>query len=824
MKKKIWIAALAAVLLLGVLFVVACAENAEPAADIYAYNLAFDNQVYLEYAVRVTGVSGAKPDEVGVLIWREGTTERTPETAAADLTAFKKDNVEGTACYVVKYTDLSAKEMTDKVYSQPYVKDGKNTVYGKITEYSICTYAERKLGLVAGVAGTTDEKLVAMLREMLDYGANAQLYFGYKTENLANAILRRVQVSYEDELGVENPNPGVFSVASGKVKLQPLSKAGYTFWGWRDDAGRLVSEIDTAAAKTMTLYAMWQADRYSVTYRNTMGVSNPNEESRSSYTVEESLQPEALKKYDYTFNGWRLGSPYGALLGEDGLPDGTTGNIDLYADWTLKPEFKGFSYVVDDNYFLPNGQNFCILMDVDAANDAKKLEIPAVFNHIQAGVLKFFGQLEELTLPFLGSDYTGTAGSYLGYVFGAYTALGQNDAIPKSLKKVTVNGSGRIGENAFRDCTSLVEIVVSGTSSDIGENAYLGCTSLVSLTTPVYYNDAMKYGTHSYPEYQTDFYYGIPGAVKGENRKNTLFGSTLTPDISVGSFETLHINGGEIGRYAFDNNCAIKHLIIEGVDVIRVRACSQLQYMETLELREGLKQIQNSAFYGCQNKNFTELIIPNSVTSLCGYDYDEVNGYEGPITGYSYPASTFHLCINLSKIVIGDGVEVIPSQCFDRHYPKTPLELTLGKKVRVIGHWALMAEVSGGFSCNISKLINNSEQEEMIVYWQGDDDGSEFLNILKNCNKPPKKIYLGSYEDGKTNGAAVKPITETNCITEEQLRSLQDTFELVLWSAENPYENGTALEGFDYWHGKDPQYYWIHSQYDEVVLWEKPKE
>ena len=829
MKKKLFLLVFAITIVLSAACLAVCADTVEPKVDTYAYNLVFGNQVYIEYAVKVDGATGASLSDVGVLVWREGTTDRKPETAAADLKALKTVSIEGVDCYVSVYTDISAKEMTDKVFSQPYVKYNGKTYYGKIVEYSICTYAERKLGLVKGVEGTKDENLRSMLREMLDYGANAQKYFGYKTDKLATDLLKnRVNIVYDSmmtvgadgkETSVPNPNPAALELVSGKYKLQAPQKEGYTFkyWADMDNEWEPITEIDTSAEKTYNLAAMWEMNVYSITYKGTMGVNNDNTET---YTVEEFVQLRPLEKYDYTFKGWRNTTEVGQWDDIEEIPVGSIGNIVLTAEWEQKPEFKGFSYAVDDNYFLLNGQKFCILLGVDSTNDAKKLEIPDVFNHIQAGALKYCSQLEELTLPYLGSDYTGMSGSYLGYMFGADTALSQNDVIPQTLKKVTVNGSGRIGTNAFRDCTNLVEIVVSGTSSDIGENAYLGCTSLVSLTTPVYYNDAMNYSTDSrYPMYQTDFYYGIPGAVVGKYRKDPSF---VEPDIPVGNFETLHINGGEIGRYAFDANCAIKHLIIEGVDVIRERACSRLKNMETLELREGLKQIQNSAFYYCANEKFTELIIPNSVTNLCGCDYDEVNGYEGPITGNSAHADTFRMCNNISKIVIGDGVEVIPAEFIYRNAPKTPLELTLGKNVRVIGHWAFSAEKGfNKYTCYLDKVINNSEQEEMIIYWQGEADGSEFLNALRENNNLPKKIYLGSYEDEEMSGAATNPITETNAITEEQLRSFEDAFKLVLWSAVNPYENGTALEGFDYWHGKDPKNYWIHSQYDEVVLWEK---
>lgn len=474
--------------------------------------------------------------------------------------------------------------------------------------YSICTYAERKLGLVEGVQGTTNETLRSMIREMLHYGAIAQKYFGYKTGTLATDILEgRINIIYEDMEELSNPNPATLEYASGKYILQKPERDGYIFKGWKDIDNEWadITEIDTSVSKTHNLHAIWELNQYTITYKGTMGVNNDNS---ANYTVEDYVQLQPLEKYDYDFKGWRITTEAGQWEAIEEIPLGTTGNIVLTAEWGLKPEFKGFTYVVDDNYFLPDGQNFCMLTGV-SSNDVTKLEISTVFNHIQAGALKYCSQLEELTLPFLGSDYTGTAGSYLGYVFGAETAIGQNDCIPQSLKKITVNGSGRIGINAFRDCVSLTDIVVSGTSCDIGQNAYLGCTSLVSLTTPVYMNDAMKYYGGS--AYLTDFYYGIPGSFDRVNHKSSYIEAYL--EIPRYSFETLHINGGAIGDYAFYQNLGIKHLIIDGVEVIRHRAFAYAESMETLTLHEGLIQIQDSAFMHCNNQKFNELIIPNSV-------------------------------------------------------------------------------------------------------------------------------------------------------------------------------------------------------------------
>lgn len=85
------------------------------------------------------------------------------------------------------YSGIAACEMGDKIYITLYaVKDGK--MYATETiEYSVMTYAYNMLEKSA------DEAFKTLLVDMLNYGAAAQLYFEYDTENLVNANLTEAQ-------------------------------------------------------------------------------------------------------------------------------------------------------------------------------------------------------------------------------------------------------------------------------------------------------------------------------------------------------------------------------------------------------------------------------------------------------------------------------------------------------------------------------------------------------------------------------------------------------------------------------------------------------
>lgn len=800
MKKKLILFGLEVLLALSVLTLVSgCAETAAT-AELYAYNLVFGNQVYIEYAVKVEGAGPPALSDVGVLIWREGTEERTPKTAVADLKAFKTETVGGTDCYVLKYTDLGAKEMTDKVYSQPYVKYRGATTYGEMTEYSVCTYAERKLGLVEGVAGTTDPNLIATIRDMLHYGASSQLYFNYKTDKLATYLLEnRINMTYEGLEDAPSPNPAAFELASGKVKLLAPAKRGYTFLRWCDEEWNEITEIDTATARDITVHAVWSLNSYSITYKNTMGVFHDNDDT---FTVMDAITPRPLEKYDYTFNGWRLGGPYGELIGENGIAAGMAENIILYADWTLKPDFENLLYVVDDEYNLPNGQKFCMLTGVPDST-VTKIEISPLFNHIKEGALEDCHRLTELTLPYLGSDYTTSNYTNVGYLFGNASNAEAEGAIPTSLRKLTVTG-GVIGDYAFANLKNVAEIVLSPEVTSIGYKAFLNCANLEDLTMPLLY---VNYNTMQDARNSCQgYYYGLPGSV--DDYHNDYNGKTFR----------LHINGGGIyygagndknwehagtilgkgfGGRIFQLCKGIGEVTIDNITVIPQFAFKECTNLKKVTIGGAVQNIMAGAF---TDSGIEEIVIPDSVKEIGEYWLAEwSDGATFRYFGYSTSSGNVFLnCQNLKRVVIGNGVENIPAYMFA---DCTSLEeVTIGENVRFVDNRAF-------YNCNDTfKVINNSKHKEWVI--SGPVSG-RFMNQLMASANAPVKVYYGN---GKFDEQIVDGFTETQ---------MKD-WHIVFYSPTDPYAESGGNSNLEYWYHEDGAK-WYENRYTVTPkMWEKP--
>ncbi len=119
---------------------------------------------------------GARENAVaGLLYWTEAQTGYDPATGTDMGTGI----AEGVLTKFT-YRGLSAKQMSDVLYVMPYATvDGEDPIYGEVAEISVRQYVENARGMV-------DAETDAFLVALLNYGAEAQKYFNYNRENLAN--------------------------------------------------------------------------------------------------------------------------------------------------------------------------------------------------------------------------------------------------------------------------------------------------------------------------------------------------------------------------------------------------------------------------------------------------------------------------------------------------------------------------------------------------------------------------------------------------------------------------------------------------------------
>ena len=121
------------------------------------------------------------------------------------------------------------------------------------------------------------------------------------------------------------------------LTLNGFTRENYTFEGWATSAdGEVVytdeenvTNLTTTNENTVTLYAVWTADEFTITYGGLEGatVSNP-----VKYTVESTFTLNNPEREGYTFLGW-TGSNGDVPQEEVTIAAGTTGALTYTANW-----------------------------------------------------------------------------------------------------------------------------------------------------------------------------------------------------------------------------------------------------------------------------------------------------------------------------------------------------------------------------------------------------------------------------------------------------------------------------------------------------------
>jgi uncharacterized repeat protein (TIGR02543 family) len=139
-----------------------------------------------------------------------------------------------------------------------------------------------------------------------------------------------------DSKGGSSVEAGSFR-SGGAVWLVPETPtlAGYTFAGWSaTDGGDAVSfPYSPSEVEAITLYAIWDANTYSVTLNTTGGLAMPSISFRTAGQI--ASAPAIPVRVGYTFVGWAL-TDGGTALSFPYAP-GVIENITLFANWTRDP-------------------------------------------------------------------------------------------------------------------------------------------------------------------------------------------------------------------------------------------------------------------------------------------------------------------------------------------------------------------------------------------------------------------------------------------------------------------------------------------------------
>ena len=252
------------------------------------------------------------------------------------------------------------------------------------------------------------------------------------------------------------------------------------------------------------------------------------------------------------------------------------------------------------------------------------------YNYINEGT--------ELEVTFRGSIYDSYSNEYQGNV-----VIPEEVTYMNRTRKVT-----SIGNSAFWGCTGLTSVTIPNSVTSIGVNAFYYCYDLTSVTIP---NSVTSIGAGAFDCCIGLTSITIPNSVTsiGDYAFRGCMGLTSVHITDIAAW--CKINFSNYNANPLSN---AKHLFMDGKEIT------------DLVIPNSVTSIGVNAFVDCSG--LTSVTIPNSVTSIGGGAFSGCSGLTTvtiPNGVKSIDERAFSGCSSLTSVTIGSGVTSIGYKAFD---------------------------------------------------------------------------------------------------------------------------------------------------------------
>lgn len=288
------------------------------------------------------------------------------------------------------------------------------------------------------------------------------------------------------------------------------------------------------------------------------------------------------------------------------------------------------------------------------------VELPSTVNTVGRGAFSECGSLTYMSLP----EVYGANGStdfYFSYIFSGYGASDNTHCIPNSLSRVKITATSIpdnafmyckqlktieipnaeiIGSNAFYDCSSLENLVLSENLTTIQAYAFKDCYALSSIDLP---SSVTSLGDYAFSGCQQLKKIELPSSVETVGQSafdgcsnieemtlpkiynnnayggayfNYLFGgyNENASDFVPQSLKKVTVSASEIPTYAFYGCRYIEEINVENATSIEGFAFSTCNSLKKLSLPNSLTNIDIYAFYDCSS--LRTLTLPSSLSHI----------------------------------------------------------------------------------------------------------------------------------------------------------------------------------------------------------------